>query len=65
VVVLLVWIGAVVVSAVVLSFCAYELAWKSRRLRGDLGKLTALSSELTALQGQLSDAQLRAVEARH
>lgn len=44
-----VWIGAVVVAALVLGFCAYELHWKSRRLRADLSRLTALGEPLAGL----------------
>ena len=57
--VLLGWIGAVVVTAVVLGFCAYELAWKSRRLRGDLDRLNRLSDSLAALQADIGVAQRR------
>jgi outer membrane murein-binding lipoprotein Lpp len=65
VVVLFVWIGAVVVAAVVLGFCAYELSWKAKRLRTDLGKLAALSADLETLQRDVSAIQLRMIEARH
>jgi hypothetical protein len=65
VVVLFVWIGAVAVAAVVLGFCAYELSWKSKRVRADLGKLEALSGELRALQNDVSATALRLTEARH
>lgn len=64
-VVLFVWIGAVVVAAVVLGFCAYELSWKAKRLRTDLGKLAALSADLETLQRDVSATQLRMIEARH
>lgn len=64
-VVLFVWVGAVVVAAVVLSFCAYELTWKSKRLRSDLGKLQALSQSLAALRDEVAVVQSRAAEVRH
>jgi len=64
VVVLFVWIGAVVFAAVILGFCAYELTWKSKRLQGDLGKLQALSTQLTDLQGEVSAARSRLIEVR-
>ena len=64
-VVLFTWIGAVVFAAVILGFCAYELSWKSKRLQGDLGKLSSLSTQLTELQGEVAAAQSRMIEARH
>lgn len=62
--VLLVWIGAVLVAAVVLAFCGYELSWKSRRLRTDLQKLTALSEQLGEMQHEVAAMQRRMNEAR-
>lgn len=56
-----VWIGAVVLAAVVLGFCAYELVWKSKRLTADLGRLRSSSDRLTALQ---ADAQAAVQAAR-
>lgn len=64
-VVLFVWVGAVVLAAVVLSFCAYELTWKSKRLRSDLGKLQALSQSLSALRDEVAVVQSRAAGVRH
>ena len=64
-IVLFVWIGAVVLAGVVVAFCAYELTWKSKRLRADLAKLQQLSGDLTALQDEVSATQLRMIEARH
>jgi hypothetical protein len=58
-VVLGVWIGVVVVAALVLASCAYELTWKSRRLRSDLRGLAGLSEMLTALQADVQAAQRR------
>jgi hypothetical protein len=54
-----VWIGAVVLAALVLGFSAYELTWKADRLRRDLARLTGLSDDVTALQGELAAAQQR------
>ena len=51
------WIGAVVVSAVVLAFCAYELVWKGKRLGTDLERLVALEQKLTVVQGEIAAAQ--------
>jgi outer membrane murein-binding lipoprotein Lpp len=51
------WIGAVVLSAVVLAFCAYELVWKGRRLSTDLEKLSALEQKLALVQAEIEAAQ--------
>jgi outer membrane murein-binding lipoprotein Lpp len=64
-IVLFVWIGAVVLAGVVVAFCAYELTWKSKRLRADMGKLEQLSGDLTALQNEVAATQQRVIEARH
>lgn len=64
-VVLFAWIGAVVLAAVVLIFCAYELTWKSKRLRSDLGKLQSLSVTLAGLREDVAAVQARAAEVRH
>jgi outer membrane murein-binding lipoprotein Lpp len=64
VLVLLVWIGAVVVAAVVLAFCGYELSWKSRRLSTDLQKLNALSEQLGEMQHEVAAVQRRVNETR-
>ena len=49
-----VWVAAVVIAVIVLGFCAYEIAWKSKRLRSDVGELLALSASLAELQGSVS-----------
>lgn len=49
-----VWIGAVVLAAVVVAFCAYELVWKAKRLNTDLDRLRADAARLTELQAELS-----------
>ncbi|HZZ97225.1 MAG TPA: hypothetical protein VFE19_09425 [Jatrophihabitantaceae bacterium] len=54
-----VWIGVVVLAAVVLGFCAYELMWKSRRLTADLERLAGVSARLAGLQSELTAAQRR------
>jgi outer membrane murein-binding lipoprotein Lpp len=51
-----VWIGAVVLAAVVLAFCVYELVWKTKRLRTDLERLNDAAARLTELQQQLTTA---------
>jgi outer membrane murein-binding lipoprotein Lpp len=62
--VLFVWIGAVVLAGVVVAFCAYELTWKSKRLRTDLTKLQQLSGDLAELQNEVAATQQRMIEAR-
>ena len=53
------WIAAVVVALVVLGFCAYELAWKSRRLRRDVAGLQSLNEQLVELRSGIAAAQER------
>ncbi|MEP6598065.1 MAG: hypothetical protein ABJB98_01295 [Actinomycetota bacterium] len=57
------WGFAIILAAVVLGCCGYEVAWKSRRLRGDLFGLQSMRGELNQLQAQLAQAQ-RHVAAR-
>ena len=59
-VVLGVWIGAVVLAAVVIAFCAYELVWKAKRLQTDLDRLRTDAARLTELQAELSVRAARA-----
>ncbi|WP_375490165.1 hypothetical protein [uncultured Jatrophihabitans sp.] len=58
------WIAAVVVAIVVLGFCAYELMWKTKRLRGDLERLQTLTAELDTVQHTLAAAQQRMAAVR-
>jgi hypothetical protein len=58
-IVVVAWVSAVVVSAVVLGFCAYELGWKARRLRADLATLERLGDSLRRLQQDVTAAQQR------
>ncbi len=53
------WCAAAAIALVVLGFCAYEITWKTKRLRGDVAALQALTSQLTQLRGQLAAAQER------
>ena len=48
------WIAAAAIAVVVMGFCAYEIAWKSKRLRSDVGELLSLSGQLTDLQGSIA-----------
>lgn len=47
-----VWVGVVVVAAVLLSFCGYEVAWKAKRLRRDVERLGEVSVRVQDLQAQ-------------
>ncbi|GAB2467213.1 hypothetical protein [Jatrophihabitans fulvus] len=62
------WIAAVVLGALVIGFCAYELLWKVKRLQRDVRRLTELTAELqtvqVALVHGLTDAKQRLAEAR-
>lgn len=53
------WAAAAVVALVVLGFCAYELAWKSKRLRGDLRELQELAGRAQLLRSDLAAVQER------
>lgn len=57
------WLGAIVLAAVVLGFCAYELSWKGSRLTRDLHRLSEQSARLTALQDELTRARRRLSDA--
>lgn len=58
------WIAAAVVAVVVLGYCAYEIAWKTKRLRADLRKLQDVNDQLAELQTQLAATQQRATGLR-
>lgn len=58
------WIAAAVFAAAVLGFCAYELTWKARRLRGDLDRLAELAARAAETRTALTDAQRRLAAAR-
>ena len=53
------WGAAVLVAAVVLGFCAYEIVWKAKRLRTDLTQLQLMAEQVTDLRSQLAAAQER------
>jgi hypothetical protein len=59
-----VWLGAIVLAAVVLGFCAYELSWKGARLNRDLARLAEQSARLSAVQDELALARRRLADAR-
>jgi len=58
-VVAIAWGAALIVAAVVLGSCLYELSWKSARLRKDVALLTEAEAELAGLQAQIRAAQER------
>jgi hypothetical protein len=53
------WIFAALVMIVVLGYCGYELAWKAKRLRGDLAAVQADAQRLDGLRAHLAAAQER------
>lgn len=53
------WVAAVVLAAVMLGFGAYEIIWKARRLQGDLRQLQLLGQGLSRLKGETAAAQQR------
>lgn len=48
------WCAVVVLAAVVLGFCAYEISWKAKRLRTDLAALQSVAGDIAQLQGELA-----------
>ena len=55
----LAWGIALLVAAVVLGVCGYDLAWKSKRLSKNLRELLTLRDDLSSLQERLAAAQRR------
>jgi hypothetical protein len=53
------WVAAAVIALVVLGFCAYELRWKSKRLRADLQQLQELAGRTQTLRIDLAAVQER------
>ena len=51
------WVVAVVLAAVVFSFCGYEVWWKARRLQRDMLRLQGDLERLQALQEQVGQLQ--------
>ncbi|HEX3336347.1 MAG TPA: hypothetical protein VHS54_07795 [Jatrophihabitans sp.] len=56
---LIAWLAALLVAAVVLGFCGYEIIWKAKRLRGDVQALQGMADQIADLRGQLAAAQER------
>ena len=52
-------LGAFVVVAAVLGYCAHEIAWRSRRLQHDVQELRELGEGFVKLQGEFAAAQQR------
>lgn len=61
---LIAWLAALALAAVVLGFCGYEIAWKSRRLAGDLTRARELEQRLKTMREQADDARSRLLSAR-
>jgi hypothetical protein len=57
-----VWIGAGALALLLFAFCAYELNWKSRRLRREGARMQALGERAQALQGEVAALQQRAAQ---
>lgn len=53
------WGAAALIALVVLGACAYEIAWKTNRLRRDLRNLEHDADELAELRSSLNAAQRR------
>jgi hypothetical protein len=58
------WIAAAVFAAAVLGYCAYELTWRTRRLRRDADRLADLARRALGMRDELADAQRRLIAAR-
>jgi hypothetical protein len=58
------WAAAGAVALVLLGFCAYEVIWKTNRLRRDIAELQGVADQLTDLRDGLAAAQQRAAAAR-
>jgi hypothetical protein len=53
------WAAAALVAIVILGFCAYEIVWKTNRLRADLRSLQTVADQLTQLRGRVAETQDR------
>lgn len=53
------WIVVLVLGAVVLAFCTYEVTWKARRLQSDLVRLQPVAVRLQSLQADVAAVQGR------
>lgn len=62
--VILAWIGAALLGLVIIGFCAYELNWKLRRLRGETDKLQGTLGDLSTVQHELAEIQVRTAQLR-
>jgi hypothetical protein len=57
------WSAAVLVALVVLGLCAYEISWKTARLRRDLRQLQSVADQLVELRDQVAETQERVAAA--
>jgi hypothetical protein len=53
------WAAAALIALVVLGFCGYEVAWKSKRLRSDMQRLNELATQTQELRAELAATQQR------
>jgi hypothetical protein len=53
------WCAAVAVAVVLLGFCGYEIAWKTKRLQGDLAQLRRAQEQLDSVRAGLAETQAR------
>jgi hypothetical protein len=53
------WIGALAFAVVILGFCAYEVYWKARRLRGDLAAFIEVGARAQQLRADAVGVQQR------
>jgi hypothetical protein len=53
------WCAAALIAVVVLGFCAYEIAWKTKRLYRDMQRMDGLSAQLAGIQDELARARQR------
>ena len=58
------WAAAAAVAVVLLGFCAYEIVWKTNRLRRDVAELQVDADQLSELRDGLAAVQQRAAAAR-
>lgn len=53
------WCAAALIAVVLLGFCAYEIAWKTKRLNRDLRAMQGLAAQLAQLRADIAEAQQR------
>ncbi len=53
------WIFAALLLIVILGYCAYEISWKAKRLRGDLARVQDDAKRLDGMRAHLIEVQQR------